>query len=58
MGWLGATWFQHIYINKLAVYLEQSSALALQDTEVTFQLYADDLIVLKLSEQGPQQQQS
>ncbi|KAI4885658.1 hypothetical protein NFI96_003646 [Prochilodus magdalenae] len=47
----------NIYINELAVQLEQSAApgLTLQDGEVKFLLYADDLVLLSPSSQGLQQ---
>ena len=46
-----------IYINELAVQLEQSATpgLNLQNTEVKFLLFADDLMLLSPSEQGLQQ---
>jgi hypothetical protein len=47
----------NIYINELAVQLEQSAApgLNLQSTEVKFLLFADDLVLLSPSKQGLQQ---
>ena len=47
----------NIYINELAVMLEQSASpgLTLHDTEVKFLLYADDLVLLSPTEQGLQQ---
>ena len=47
----------NIYINELAVQLEQSAApgLLLHDTEVKFLLYADDLVLLSPTEKGLQQ---
>lgn len=47
----------NIYINELAVLLEQSTApgLPLNNTEVKFLLFADDLVLLSPSEQGLQQ---
>ncbi|KAI4894756.1 hypothetical protein NFI96_009065 [Prochilodus magdalenae] len=47
----------NIYINDLAVLLEQSAApgLTLNHTEVKFLLYADDLVLLSPTERGLQQ---
>ena len=45
-----------IYINELAVLLEQSAAPGLTpNTEVKFLLYADDMVLLSPTEQGLQQ---
>ena len=47
----------NIYVNELAVLLEQSTApgLPLNNTEVKFLLFADDLVLLSPSKQGLQQ---
>ena len=47
----------NIYINQLAVLLEQSATpgLALNNTEVEFLLYADALVLPSPTEQGLQQ---
>ena len=47
----------NIYINELALQLEQSAApgLALHDKEIKFLLYADDLVLRSPTEQGLQQ---
>ena len=44
----------NIYINELALQLEQSAApgLTLHDEEIKFLLYADDLVLLSPTEQG------
>ena len=48
----------NMYINELAVELDQCAAagLSLLDREVKSLFYADDLILLSSTEQGPQQQ--
>ncbi len=47
----------NIYINELAVQFEQSTApgLTLQDKNIKFLLYADDLVLLSSTPQGLQQ---
>ncbi len=47
----------NIYINELAVLLEQSTApgLTLQDQNIKLLLYADDLVLLSSTPQGLQQ---
>ena len=48
----------NVYINELAVELDQCAApgLSLLDREVQSLFYADDLVLLSLTEQGLQQQ--
>ena len=47
----------NIYINELALYLEESPApgLTLQDTEIKCLFYADDLVILSPTKEGLQQ---
>ena len=47
----------NVYINELAVQLEQSTApgLTLLDKEIKFLLYADDLVLISPTAQGLQQ---